>query len=65
MIGKGADTYVVDGFGDVIIEDIAGTLGGINTVKSSIDSSGDPLDASTAAIWPSMILARPESLITR
>jgi Ca2+-binding RTX toxin-like protein len=35
--GKGGDTYVVDNAGDQITEDIAGTLGGIDTVKSSID----------------------------
>ncbi|HEV8392350.1 MAG TPA: M10 family metallopeptidase [Dongiaceae bacterium] len=37
--GKGADTYFVNEAGDQVIESIAGTTGGIDTVKSSIDFS--------------------------
>ena len=37
--GKGADIYVVNEAGDEVIEDIAGTAGGIDTVLSSIDFS--------------------------
>ena len=35
--GKGGDTYFVDNVSDVITEDIAGTAGGTDTVKSWID----------------------------
>jgi serralysin len=42
--GQGNDTYFVDNVGDQIIEDIADTEGGIDTVKSAIDFSLATLD---------------------
>ena len=37
--GKGADTYYVDDLADLVFEDIAGTAGGIDLVKSAVDFS--------------------------
>ena len=35
--GRGNDTYIVDNIGDNVVETEAGTLGGIDTVKSSVN----------------------------
>lgn len=40
--GKGADTYLVDDTNDVVDESIAGTAGGIDTVKSSVSYTLSP-----------------------
>ncbi len=37
--GKGADTYYIDDLADLVFEDIAGTTGGIDLVKSTVDFS--------------------------
>ncbi len=48
--GKGGDTYWVDNAGDVVIETEAGTPGGIDLVKSSVDFTlGDNLEHLTLA----------------
>ena len=37
--GKGADTYLVDDLGDLVFEEFAGTVGGVDLVKSTVDFS--------------------------